>query len=168
MFRLLLLLFFLYPGMLLKAQESSVFLADHPEYPKYLNGMIVSDIIYPGSDFSRIEELGTPVETRYRKVTNRNSWILVFDGFELEYVDLYGEPELHRLYINKPSVVMRYQNVNLAVGKILPIALEDASFDPVSDNLTTEQKYDGTFQFLEVRLGPSSRITEIIYQREVQ
>ncbi len=164
----LVLAFFLVLPSYMKAQESTHFIADHPEYPKYLNGVLVSDIIYPGNDFRRLVPYGEPLERRYFPSGENKSWQFIYDGFRLDYENLYGEPELKRLSIYQSNVDMVYQGEKLLVGAPLKTNIEDASFFTFDRSASDYQKYQGSFQYLEIVVGPNNRITEIIYQRAIR
>lgn len=153
---------------LLMAQQATHFIADHPEYPKYLEGVLISDIIYPGNDFRRLAPFGDPLERRYFPSGKSKSWQYIYDGFRMDFASLYGEPELIRLSINKSTVDLVYQGEKLLVGSPLKTNIEDASFFSFDSNTSDYQKYQGSFQFMEIVVGADNRIKEIIYQRDIR
>lgn len=157
----------LFPALLV-AQQATHFIADHPEYPKYLEGVLISDIIYPGNDFRRLAPFGDPLERHYFPSGESKTWQYIYDGFRIDFESLYGEPELKRLSIHKSSVDLVYQGEKLLVGTPLKTNIEDASFFSFDRNTSDYKKYQGSFQFMEVVVDSENRIQEIIYQRDIR
>lgn len=165
---MLALFFLMLSGSSFQDQETVHYLADHPEYPKYLNGVIVADLIYPGVDFRRIERFGDPLEVRTYRNGQQHSWVFTYPGMTLEYQDLYGEPELRRLVIMGAEMELVYQGERIQVGRPLKTLFEGAQFRQTGPDLSDKEKYEGSFQYLEVLTTPAGRVKEIIYQRDLR
>ncbi len=148
------------------AQNVTHYLADHPEYPKYLEGKILADITYPGQDFRRLDEFGDPVRrTQGRKNGNR-TWTYTYEGFELQFIDLYGEPELFRLWIHKSPPEFLFQGERLVVDRAMAVVMANSDFKQIEKDLNPSEKYRDGFQVLEVLVGQAGEILEIIYLRD--
>lgn len=145
---------------LIAQSENSILIRRESTFELKIRNIDISDIIYPGNNFEKIEVLGKPLSSTYNETPADEWWTFKYVGLELIYTNYDGEVELSELVVDSENTQIVLENTPIYVKKSSRELLQSFSgrkdgkikYERIYESSTLNDKYGLAYSFIQIDL----------------